>query len=72
MAKKILKGAVGIFGGKKKKSAAPADGQPIITPLDGAETSFFRRRTKARSGTAQVGTILSQALGPDGRAKLGG
>lgn len=72
MAKKIIKGTIGklgVFGKKKKAVAAPAEGQPIVTALGEEEK---RKRVKGRPGTMQAGTILDQALGPDGRAKLGG
>ena len=74
MAKKILKSVSGIFGGKKKKAAAPVEGQPIITPLDGAEGSRPGDKFRRKKAAAQISqTILSQTLGGDAfRGKLGG
>lgn len=73
MAKKIVKGvgklAGGVvggvlgLGGKKKKSAAPIEGQPIITPLaENTETGQILRR-RAKQSPLGASTILGGLSG---------
>jgi hypothetical protein len=74
MAKKVLKGlkkvsGIGIVGthlglfGKKKKAAAPVDGQPIVTPLNAAAADPKRRAKLRAPGPGASSSILSDTLG---------
>lgn len=75
MSKKILKapfkafGSVGnvvaaTFGAKKKKAAAPVEGQPIVTPLNQTTT---RREPRRRPRATLGGTVID-----DRSSTLGG
>ncbi|MBN2130367.1 MAG: hypothetical protein JW741_12765 [Sedimentisphaerales bacterium] len=66
MAKKIIKGVLGI--GKKKASPAavePAEQRgPIVKQLGAAESTLAQRKRRPLAGLqGQLGTILSDKLG---------
>lgn len=73
MAKKIFKGVkhlargvVGsiigkkLFGGGKKKTAAPVEGQPITAPLT-ADQEYEAKHGRKRPKATALGTILGAA-----------